>query len=289
GEIKVKDYTFRAGSYVVKLNQPYGRLAKTMLEKQTYPDLNLRTYDDSAWTMSLANNIEVKTIEDKSILDVPSELLTAGLKTKGSLSGSSGSVFVVKHNGSLNLITLRYRLKDLSVRGAKNLFKAGDSDYPAGSFLIPVTQNQTSRVKKEIEDLGLVGAILPSMPQVETVDVDLPRIAVYTTWLNTEKVGWVRLAFDRFEIPYDLIHKDHVQTGANLRAKYDVIVVPHQTGSAKTLVYEAPKLERPLAYKKNDTFKSLGMYAETDDVRGGMGLAGAGELAKFVEEGGLML
>src|SRR5262245_16166055 len=68
GEIKVKDSTFHAGSYVVKLNQPYGRLAKTMLEKQTYPDLNLRTYDDSAWTMGLANNIEVKTIDDKSIL-----------------------------------------------------------------------------------------------------------------------------------------------------------------------------------------------------------------------------
>ena len=63
----------------------------------------------------------------------------------------------------------------------------------------------------------------------DTVDVDLPRIAIYTTWSNTEKVGWVRLAFDRWEIPFDLIHKDHVRAGANLRAKYDVIVMPHQT------------------------------------------------------------
>ena len=57
-EIKVKDGTFPAGSYLVKLNQPYGPLAKTLLEKQTYPDAALTTYDDSAWTMGLANNIE---------------------------------------------------------------------------------------------------------------------------------------------------------------------------------------------------------------------------------------
>jgi hypothetical protein len=31
------------------------------------------------------------------------------------------------------------------------------------------------------------------------------------------------------------------------------------------------------------------MYAETDDVRGGMGLAGAAEFQKFVEEGGVLL
>ena len=112
---------------------------------------------------------------------------------------------------------------------------------------------------------------------------------MYTTWANTEKVGWVRLAFDRWEIPFDLIHKDHVQAGANLRAKYHVIVMPHQANNGKSIVYEQPKLSKPLPYKKNDKFKSMGMYAETDDVRGGMGLAGAAEFQKFVEEGGVLM
>ena len=112
---------------------------------------------------------------------------------------------------------------------------------------------------------------------------------MYTTWANTEKVGWVRLAFDRWEIPFDLIHKDHVQAGANLRAKYDVIVMPHQTQNGKSIVYENPKLSKPLPYKKNDKFKSMGMYAQTDDVRGGMGLAGAAEFQKFVDEGGVLV
>ena len=283
--ITVKEGTFAAGSYVVKLNQPYGPLAKTLIEKQTYPDPALTTYDDSAWSMGMANNIDIKTIEDKTILDAPVSLLSADVITAGSITGS-GPVTVIKHNGSLNLITLRYRLKDVAMKGAKASFKIGDVEFPAGSLIV---ESAGDRVRKEVASLGLVAAATGSAPQVETVNVDLPRVAMYTTWSSTEKPGWVRLAFDRFEIPYDLIHKDHVQAGANLRSKYDVIVMPHQGQNGKSIVYEQPKLSKPLPYKKSAQFKSLGMYAETDDVRGGMGLAGAAEFQKFVEDGGVLV
>ncbi len=282
--ITVKEGTFPAGSYVVKLNQPYGPLAKTLLEKQTYPDAALNTYDDSAWTMGLANNIEVKTIEDKSILDAPVTMLTTNVTTAGAVSGA-GDTLVVKHNGALGLITLRHRLKEVAIKGAKASFKVGNDDFPAGSFILPASD----RARREIAELGLVAVAAAQPPSVESVDLDLPRLAIYTTWANTEKVGWVRLAFDRFGIPFELIHKDHVQAGANLRAKYDVILMPHQTQNGKSIVYEQPKLSRPLPYRKNDKFKSFGWYAETDDVRGGMGLQGAAEIQKFVEDGGVLM
>lgn len=288
--VTVKDGTFAAGSYLVKLNQPYGRLAKTLLEKQTYPDPALTTYDDSAWTMPLANNIEVKTIEDKAVLDAPGALLTADVVTAGRIAGAGSPAVMVRHTGSLNLITLRYRLKDLPVQGLKAETKVGEVTVPAGSFVIATSgAGVEARVRKEIETLGLDAVTAPSGATFETVPVDLPRIAMYTTWANTEKVGWVRLAFDRFEIPFDLIHKDHVQAGANLRAKYDVILVPHQTQNGKSVVYEQPKLSKPLAYRKSDRFKSLGMYAETADTRGGMGLEGVNEFQKFLDAGGTVM
>src|SRR5438876_3555648 len=62
---------FPAGSYVVKLDQPYGRLAKNLLEKQDYPDPALTTYDDSGWSMGYAFNVDVKEIKDKAILAAP--------------------------------------------------------------------------------------------------------------------------------------------------------------------------------------------------------------------------
>lgn len=289
-DITVKDGTFPAGSYIVKLDQPYGRLAKTLLEKQTYPDPALNTYDDSAWTMPLANNIEVKTIEDKAILDVQATLLAEDVVTGGRMAGTGTPAVLVRHNGSLNLITLRYRLKDLPVQALKAEARVGDVTVPAGSFLIATsTPDAEARVRKEIETLGLDAITAPAGTSFDTTDVDLPRIAMYTTWANTEKVGWVRLAFDRFEIPFDLIHKDHVQAGANLRGKYDVILVPHQTQNGKAVVYEQPKLSKPLPYRKNEQFKSLGMYAETDDVRGGMGLEGVNEFQKFLDAGGTVI
>jgi hypothetical protein len=283
-EIKLKEGTFPAGSYAVKLNQPYGPLAKTLLEKQTYPDPSLNTYDDSAWTMGMANNIEVKTIEDKAILDAPATLLTQDVTTRGNVAGGTGGTLVVRQNGSLNLITLRYRLKDVAFKAATATFKAGGEEYPAGSFILPASD----RARREIETLGLSATALAAAPTADTVDADLPRLAIYTTWSNTEKVGWVRLAFDRFEIPFDLIHKDDARRG-RLRARYDVIIVPHQGNNGKSVVHEQTRLSKPLAYRKSDRFKSFGFYAETDDTRGGMGLEGAAEFEKFVAEGGTLV
>ena len=71
GEVKLKEGTYPAGSLIVKRNQPYGRLAKILLEKQNFPDQNLRTYDDTGWTMGLMSHAKVQEIADKAILDVP--------------------------------------------------------------------------------------------------------------------------------------------------------------------------------------------------------------------------
>ncbi len=85
-EIKISDGTFPAGSYVIKRDQPYGRLAKNLLEKQNYPDPNLRTYDDSGWTMGLAMLTDVKEIKDKAILDVATTPVKEAV-VKGKVAG----------------------------------------------------------------------------------------------------------------------------------------------------------------------------------------------------------
>ena len=77
--IKVTEGEFPAGSYVVKRDQPYGRLAKILLEKQSFPDATLRTYDDTGWTMGLMLQAEVKHIADKAILEVAVDPVTLRL------------------------------------------------------------------------------------------------------------------------------------------------------------------------------------------------------------------
>ena len=143
-------------------------------------------------------------------------------------------------------------------------------------------------MRPAVEALGLTAVGLASAPQVPMHDLDLPRVAVYSTWGSTQDVGWVRFAFDKFELPYDLIYKDRVREG-NLKNAYDVIVIPHQAGSGKRLVFDIDSRGTPIAYKKSDQFKNLGMYGESDDITGGMGLEGVAELDKFVKAGGVLV
>jgi hypothetical protein len=282
-EVKLKEGTYPAGSFIVKRNQPYGRLAKILLEKQVYPDQNLRTYDDAAWTMGLMSHAEVEEIADKAILDVPVQPVDT-LTIAGTVKGD-GPWLAVLHNGANSLVTLRYRLKDVRFEAVEQSFKSGDTEFPAGSFLV----QSSAPARSEIEKLGLRAVALAEPPNVPRHLVDLPRLAVFSTWGGTQDVGWVRYAFDHFELAYDLIYKERIRTG-NLRDSYDVIVIPFQgRGSGKSIVFDIESKGKPVDYKKSAEFPSLGAYGESDDITGGMGLAGVVELDKFVKSGGVLI
>src|SRR5580700_7519561 len=282
-EVKLKEGTFPAGSLIVKRNQPYGRLAKILLEKQNFPDANLRTYDDTGWTMGLMSQAQVEEISDKAVLDVPVQPIDT-LSIPGVVKGD-GPVIAVLDNGANSLVTLRYRMKNVKFEAIEQPFKTGDTELPAGSFLVAASP----QLRSEIEKLGLQSVALSAAPNVPKHVVDLPRLAVYSSWGNTQDVGWVRYAFDHFEVGYDLIYKERVRKG-NLRDSYDVIVIPNQgRNSAKSIVFDVESKGKPLAYTKSAEFPSLGMYGESDDITGGMGLPGVVEFEKFVKDGGVLI
>ena len=68
--MKLKEGSFPAGSFVIKRDQPYGRLAKILLEKQNFPDPSLTTYDDTAWTMGMMSQAKVVASDDLSVLNI---------------------------------------------------------------------------------------------------------------------------------------------------------------------------------------------------------------------------
>lgn len=287
GEIDLKEGHFPAGSFVIKRDQPYGRLAKILLEKQNFPDPSLTTYDDTAWTMGLMSNAKVVESADLNVLSIPTVAVDK-FEPKGTIPPRGVPYYAVLDHGSNNLVTLRYRLANVAVKANEQAFKSGDVEIPAGSFI--VSGSDYAKLQSAVEPLGLTAVGLSAEPSVPTHDVDLPRLAVYSTWGSTQEVGWVRHAFDQYELKYDLIFKERVKKG-NLRANYDVIVIPNQGRGGKGLVYDIePRPGKPpLAYTKSDQFKNLGMYGESDDITGGMGLEGVVELQKFVEAGGVMI
>ena len=129
------------------------------------------------------------------------------------------------------------------------------------------------------------------MPDVASSVLDLPRLAIFSTWGSTQEVGWVRHAFDHFGVTFDLIYKERVRKGS-LRRDYDVILVPNQgRARAKSLVFdvEAAPGASPWPTRRPTASRPWATYGESEDITGGMGLEGAAELNRFVAEGGLLI
>jgi hypothetical protein len=284
-EFKIGDATYGAGSYVIKGGQPYWRLAKNLLEKQDYPDPALRTYDDSGWTMGYAFNVDVKEVRDKAVLDVNAPLVKAD-GVKGKVTGSGSAGLAVAHYGSNNMITFRYKLRNVAMKIADRSFTADGVELPAGSFIITGSPADTQAARAAVESLGLTAVALSAAPTVTSHDADPARVAIYSQWSGTQELGWYRHAFDQFGIPFDLIYKERVKKG-NLKADYDVIVMAAQNLSRATVM--AQPAARPTPYQKNDKFKFLGMYGETADTSGGFGQDGVDAFQKFLEAGGTLI
>ena len=277
--------TLAAGSYLVKLDQPYGRLARNLLERQDYPDPALTTYDDSGWSMGYALNVGVKEIKDKAILDARVTPVTPG-EWRGKVVGSGTAGLAVAHYGSTNMVAFRYRLKQLPMRVAEQAFAAEGVSFPPGSFVLSGSSAELQAARTAAEQLGLTGALLASLPTVKMHDADVPRVAIYSQWAGTQELGWYRHAFDQFGIPFDLIFKERVAKG-NLRADYDVILMAAQNITRATVL--APPAAKPQPYQKSEKYKSLGMYGETADMSGGFGQAGVTAFEQFLSEGGTLI
>jgi hypothetical protein len=96
----------------------------------------------------------------------------------------------------------------------------------------------------------------------------------------------VRFTFDKFGIPYDLIYKERLKKG-NLRADYDVLLLPTQTLNRQA-VFQAPA-SKPVPYMKGTKYRFLGMYGESPDITGGIGGEGVDAVARFLEAGGTVI
>jgi len=294
-EIEVKEGTFPKGSYLVKMNQPYRTYAKTLLEVQKFPETSTRPYDDVGWTLGYMHGVKTIRIDDKAILEVPATLIKEKIKIRGKIRGKSSKfAYVLPHQGNNNLITARFTLKDQEVYAAEESFKAGKTDFPRGSFIILAdddnSQNQFQEISSVVEDLCLETYAVKEEPRVKKHLLNLPRVALYHTWTNTQNSGWVRFAFDQYKIPYTIISKDRLRQG-NLNDEFDVILIPHQSAftQPKTIVFGIDPKLGPIPYEKTEEFKYMGFVDQSKDITGGMGFKGLMNLKDFVDSGGVLV
>ena len=293
-EFAVKDQKFPAGSYIVRMDQPYSRMADMLLDTQYYNVNDPRPYDDTGWTLGALRNVKTVRVTDKAVLEVPMVLLTSDARVRGKIAGSASTAgFIINHNADNTLATLRYKLKDVKMNAAEDSFKIGGQQFSAGSFIIK-TEGNPADVRQQLEtavtELGLTAVAVDKLPDVKTHEMAAARIAIVHTWTNTQNEGWFRIEFDRLQIPYSYISDHVIRDTPHLREKYDVILFPPVGGSAQGIVNGTPMRGDPVPWKQSDITPNLGFSPDqTDDMRGGMELRGVLNLQRFIEDGGLFI
>jgi Zinc carboxypeptidase len=282
---------FPAGSYIVRMDQPYSRIADALLDYQYWsPDDPQKTpYDDTGWTFGELFGVQVTRVTDPKVLDVAMEKIKEIHAPAG--VSADGTIFAINNNAEPTLATLRYKLHDASIETAEEPFESSGKKFTRGSFLI---RNATrGQLADAISDLGLQATTVSAMPSVKTHPVRAARVAFVHTWLSTQAEGWWREALDNLAIPYDYISTQTLSKTADLNAKYDVILFP-PVGffSSPTAIINGYSTAwgNPLPWKNTpETPNLVGKNDSTDDMRPGLGWEGVANLQNFVAKGGVLL
>ncbi|MEX2608785.1 MAG: M14 family zinc carboxypeptidase [Gemmatimonadota bacterium] len=284
--------SYGAGSYVIRMDQPYSRTADMLLDKQYYSPRDPSPYDDVGWTLGALYDTETARVEDPAVLERRMALVTQVPVPPGGVENAQGaSAFVVDYDASNALTTFRYAHPDLRIEAAERDFSAAGMDFRAGSFVIPTSGNSgnlAATLDAAGKQYGFRAVGVSNAPSVATHPVRAPRVAVMHTWQSTQSEGWLRLGLDEYGVPYDYISVHEVRDNANLKDTYDVILFGPSSGNALSIV-EGLGGSEPQPWQASEHAPNIGRQSSTPDMRGGLELTGVLNLANFVRQGGVLV
>jgi hypothetical protein len=266
---------YPAGTFVIRIGQPFGRFAKTLLEIQHYPDLRddpdsppKTPYDITAHSLPLYLGVEaVETEEpfevtlrriDQSKLRSPAGVLSG--------YGEYGWLIDPRHNQSIVAINQLLAAGSTVFRTQRE-FADGTSEWPAGTFVVEADDVRLLREVAETSEVPIHGLGQPT--NVEMNRLREPRIGLYRSWRSDAMdEGWTRFILEQYGFSFTTLRDQDIRQGGLYRT-FDVILLPHQ--AAEDILYGNSAMEYPAEYS------------------GGIGDRGAANLRRFAESGGTLI
>ena len=285
--LTLKDGSYPAGTYVVRLDQPYRNYAVDLLTPQHYPKDGGEPYDDVSWELPAHYHLQAIPTADAAVRSADLALLTQPPHPEGKVAGV-GTVYLLKDTGQEGLLEARYRLAAFHLDIAERAFTVAGADYPAGSWILRAQPGLADALRDASRQLGLDFNSAPSVPDVPHHSAKPPRLGVWVPWADTDTIGWLRYSLDQRKIPYTYVRDEDIRAGS-LHDKFDVLLYGHVDLELAEQIQGIPKAWGPMAFKKTPQFPSLGTPAESDDITGGIGWEGLAQIQHFVEQGGLLV
>jgi hypothetical protein len=287
GEVEIKQAStdfdadgqhFSKGSYIIILAQPYGAFAKTLLEVQQYPSIReypggplQRPYDVTAQTLPLL--LGVKAVEIKQKFDVQGSLVEQLKVAAGSIDQGKAKFGYLLDDSSNSALFALFDLLKHNVQA----YRLTGSPYSPGTIYLPAQPHLQ-------EEITVVAAHWPvhfksvnATINASRLEVKLPRIALYQSWVASMDEGWTRWIFDQNEIPYTRLVDEDVRKG-DLSKRFDVIILPDNSANAIT---------KGTAGRGGDGDE--GGPSVPPEFKGGLGDKGVAALHDFAQAGGTIV
>ncbi len=268
---------YAAGSWVIKTAQPYGAFAKTMLEKQNYPDLRFfpggppePPYDVTGHTLWMLTGVTVDAADkpfdaqlelQKTIAPVPA---IAAARPKGAYLVGPDSYGFFKSVAEL-------QKANVPIYRAGKAFEAQGAKFAAGTFVIPPSAAAQPILEKAAKTLGIPVAGVDRVPAVD--GFRLKPATKVGLWKGAGNMpgGWLMWMLEQYGINHEIVKAQDF--AGDLNAKYDVILLPSNTTKARIVSGLDPK--------RNDPAEWSWAFGVGDD--------GWKKLRAFVENGGTLL
>ena len=285
-DVKIKDATYKAGSVVIPMDQPYSREADMLLDKQYYKSTDPAPYDDTGWTLGPLFNLDVQRVTDVSILNPGALAATPAIKSGPAAPPVSGYYVIPPTSDPFFMRSLVNTGKGATI--AEQKFKIGNDDWPAGSLIMPFANTDGSKAQMPgFDSMKVVG--MPEKPGVAIHAMAMkPRVMLLHDWEDTQNEGWLRLALDRMGLQYKYTSVFELRDNPNLKKDADVIIFGPGM-SLNSIVVGRSTLGDPIPWKPLPGLPNLGGPDKADDIRGGCGLQGVLNLQKFLDDGGLLI
>jgi hypothetical protein len=221
---------YAAGAVVVKVAQPYGAFAKTMLEKQVYPDLRLfpggppePPYDVTGHTLWMLMGVAVDQIDKP--FDAQLEQITQVTAVPSALPAKPKYAYLVGPESNAGFKALADLQKaNVPVYRAAKAFDANGKSFAPGTWIISPSAASAKILESVAKETGVAVYGTDRAPNVDGYRIKPgTRIGLYRG-ANVMPGGWMMWLFEQYGFNFQVVSAEDFK--GDLAAKYDTIVLP---------------------------------------------------------------